>query len=336
MNKPSLTSAIPVVVVNLARAADRRAHTEAQLKGRGLNYQFFEAADGQALSPQDKAVFSEKHALKWPFILTSHYAMSPNEVGCALSHIRIYEWMVKKKHARLLIIEDDVSFTEEFFTALSTLNDWAPPDWDVINFHISRPIFFRQMTHPFQIGVPLYAPKPLPSHQVIRCVLRPRGTVCYLICLPAAKRLLSIGYPVRMPADLLLGTGDLTNLKTYTLFPYLVSANLLLSTIDTENVYAKRAKIYPYVSILETALCEWRYILCALGAICRLSLAYKAARKRFFPMVAKLFFYMGGEVKKHIGDACYNAYYRAKERIPLSWRMQWRRLFGYEVKSPHG
>ena len=48
---------IPVVVINLARASDRRAAMQANLAERGISFSFFEGVDGRKMSAAELAAF---------------------------------------------------------------------------------------------------------------------------------------------------------------------------------------------------------------------------------------------------------------------------------------
>jgi hypothetical protein len=88
--------AIPVFVINLPRATERRAAVERRMQAIGLAYEIVEAVDGRMLSPAELEVLCGP---KRPF--------SPGEVGCYLSHMKVYRLIVERGVPVAAVLEDD-------------------------------------------------------------------------------------------------------------------------------------------------------------------------------------------------------------------------------------
>ena len=260
---------IPAVVINLARSRDRRTHMEAQLKGRGLDYHFFDATDGYALNSSERALMDEQATLAW-----MRRPMLKEEMGCALSHIRIYEWMVKENIERLLVMEDDLAFKANFFQALREWDTWVPSSWDMINLATtaSHPFSFSEYCA-HRAGPKLRPLAALPDHTLIYCIHTHLLTSCYALTYKAATRLLALAYPVRMVADYLTGQVAWHRLKVYATLPPLVWAQNLHSTIQleaqrtqlsgTQLPYARQARQWDRK---HNWRCLWIYVKLGFGS----------------------------------------------------------------------
>lgn len=90
-------------VINLPRAADRRAIMEERLSGLGLDHEFVDGVDGAALSQAERARLVDEAAVgRFPWWST------PGMIGCSLSHKRVYDLIVARGDAHALVLEDDV------------------------------------------------------------------------------------------------------------------------------------------------------------------------------------------------------------------------------------
>jgi glycosyl transferase, family 25 len=86
---------IPIFVISLARAADRRAAIERHLRALGLEFECVDAVDGQALSADvlTKVTGPEKIPI--------------GQVACSLSHLSVYERIVSQGIPVACVLEDD-------------------------------------------------------------------------------------------------------------------------------------------------------------------------------------------------------------------------------------
>ena len=261
---------IPAVVINLARSRDRRTYMEAQLRGRGLDYHFFDATDGTKLTPAERALYDDKQMKR-----LLGRAMSNSEIACALSHIRVYEWMVKENIERLLVLEDDVCLRPTFFSAISCIDAWMPNKWDIIDFSNPDLLIQDHQTIPLGCRVrPLYF---LPHTSLYRCLSIQLYNYAYLLTRAAGERLLARAYPIRMPADELKGRIYFNQLKIYTLFPALTSTHLITSTIahDRKDHLKRLQKQEPLRAHLLRYL---RTHIYTFGVCITLGLRYSAVR----------------------------------------------------------
>ena len=102
-----------IVIINLKKSTKKRELVKTQLanfekwSGITVNYQFFEAIDGNNLKKDDIHPFSG-----W-FDPWSHLHLTKGEVGCALSHLKLWEMLIndcenkKNNDGCMMILEDD-------------------------------------------------------------------------------------------------------------------------------------------------------------------------------------------------------------------------------------
>lgn len=105
---------IPVYIVSLSNALDRRSTISKNLDKYKIKYEFVDAIQGSLL---DKEQVNKIN-------LQCHYnrTIGPNEIGCSLSHKNVYKLMVRRNQSKAIILEDDaiinlgfeLLFQEEF------------------------------------------------------------------------------------------------------------------------------------------------------------------------------------------------------------------------------
>ena len=117
-----MTNRPRILVINLARSPDRRRFIGDRLGRLGLDHEFFPAVDGAALTEDDLVNYDRKARLK-----AFGCDLLPNELGCYLSHYRIYQKIIAESIPRALILEDDVEVSDDLPAILEALAD-APAD----------------------------------------------------------------------------------------------------------------------------------------------------------------------------------------------------------------
>ncbi len=217
---------IPILVVNLKRSKDRRSYMQQQLDAYGVRYQFFPAVDGKTLTPQQRACYSEEESLR-----RFGHPLTNREIGCALSHLQIYEKMVAEDIAELLILEDDAVIKKKFFPIIFQRAQWAPADWKMLHFS-SREIRLNTL--------PYYFIDSQKRYRLYRYIGFYKGTFCYIVNNETARWLINEGYPIHFVADDLMAMAYKV-LRCYTIAPEIcdVSDNID-STIGLDPMIEKR------------------------------------------------------------------------------------------------
>ena len=114
-----MTEKFKIYVVNLKNDLDRRKNIINEIEKQNIkNYEIIDAINGNELSEQELNNLSYKDK---NLINPWNIKMSPSQVGCALSHIKIYKKFIKTDHNYALILEDDAVFIKSFNEDLKKL-----------------------------------------------------------------------------------------------------------------------------------------------------------------------------------------------------------------------
>ena len=112
-----------VFIISLLRATERREHISKQMQEQNIPFEFVDAVDGRALTEHQKSLADLTLAEE----LLGH-TLVPGEIGCALSHIGIYEKMVQENIPSCIILEDDMIFDPQFKSIIQKIealkNSW--------------------------------------------------------------------------------------------------------------------------------------------------------------------------------------------------------------------
>jgi glycosyl transferase family 25 len=184
--------ALKIFVINLERAADRRAHMQDLLCALGLKAEFVRAVDGRALSSSDRSQYDSRLAR-----LNYRSEMTDTEIACYLSHYRIYERICREKLPLALILEDDVDIAPNFVTAIDALAAQPNPQWTVVRLQTLRRKLLEPdcaLTHGRLVGE-------LGESGLFRLDTHVLGGCAYLMRLPAAQTMLTYGRIISRPID---------------------------------------------------------------------------------------------------------------------------------------
>jgi len=93
----------PIYVISLKDAVDRRASCREQLASLGLQFEFYDAIEGAALSDQEvsRNYDSGKNATLYK------RPLSRPEIGCYMSHLALWRRAAKGENPAAVILEDD-------------------------------------------------------------------------------------------------------------------------------------------------------------------------------------------------------------------------------------
>jgi glycosyl transferase, family 25 len=173
---------IPIWLINLPRATERRAKMDAQLAPTGLSYTVFDGVDGKAeearlLQSVDVRAFERNMGRK---ILIGG-------IGCYHSHLGVWRAFLDSGAPVALVLEDDVVLHDDFWTAID--HGLAIIDhWDFLKLNCIRA---KLKISQGRIG---------PYH--LNAYAGPAtGTGAYLITRETAARLLPAMLPVTRATD---------------------------------------------------------------------------------------------------------------------------------------
>jgi len=224
---------IPVFIINLKRSSDRRDHTIRQLNDLGITFQIIEAVDGNSLSDHDLTNTPSFGIYK--NLIYSRYLLN-EEIGCSLSHLKIYQKMVDEKIALACVLEDDNDYKMEFKDFFIN-TDLSVNNWDILYLghhsgNLKREAGCRKKK---QL-------KPL-DIRIGEASGFPYGSYAYMLNLKAATLLLKQTSSIKSPFDRYLGNSKKLGLKIYLLSPPVAfQSPHFLSTINnvSEITYPKK------------------------------------------------------------------------------------------------
>ncbi len=118
-----------VFVVSLARATERRARMRDRLAG--LQFRFLDATDKRDLDRERlraEGIYDEDRTAR---AFRSRDPMPLGQIGCSLSHRRIYEEIVRNGWRRAVVLEDDLVPLPDGLAALPDALSQLPASWEL-------------------------------------------------------------------------------------------------------------------------------------------------------------------------------------------------------------
>ncbi len=212
-----------IFVINLARSPDRRRFIGDGLGRLGLDHEFFPATDGAALTEDDLANYDRKARLE-----AFGCDLLPNELGCYLSHYRIYQKIIAENIPRALILEDDVEVSDDLPEILEALAD-APADWELVRLSGLRARKGRKLADL------------APGYSVVRLLDVASGAQAYLLNRQGAEKLAAYGKKIVRQVDVMLDRYWDNGLRIMAVQPYPVQPSRNFeSTIGPAQIDAWR------------------------------------------------------------------------------------------------
>lgn len=169
-------------VINLDRNEGRLAAVSKRLAERGIAFERFPAVDGRVLGLAEK---QRCYSAVWTSLVRGH-GLLPGELGCTLSHLRVYRKMVEERLGMACVMEDDAFPEPGFYNALTKLET----ELDVRRAQVVllSPISYEREAVRSQT----------PG---LRRILDGMFTDAYVITLPAAEAILRQNDPIHCMCD---------------------------------------------------------------------------------------------------------------------------------------
>jgi glycosyl transferase family 25 len=236
----------PVWVISLERSLARRHAISLHLTALGVPFRFFPAIDGNALSPEETAKSYNAEAGK----RLLGRALTPGEIGCALSHLELYRHQIRLGLDEVLVLEDDVEPRPSFPEILERRH-LLPHDWELINFCRGDSC------------VSLWGAKTLfGTQKCVRFASTAYNAGGYLLRRSGAIKLLRHGAPILLPADHLTGGAIRAGVRIYGIDPPCLDHCPGESTMPQANAlhpkWPSREELGPILWPLHRA--KWRAI----------------------------------------------------------------------------
>lgn len=156
-----------------------------QFGSMNLPYRIMNASDGTKLSQEELQKYSKRHAFKY-----KGRELSKGEIGCALTHAKMYHQMLDDNFDEVLILEDDIVITQDLLTVLLQRRKF-PPDWEAVNF-----------ANTWAKAIPWGEPV-CKDYRICKFKSMANRTSAYLINRQGAEKLIDHLYPIRLPAETL-------------------------------------------------------------------------------------------------------------------------------------
>ena len=167
-----------IYLINLDKDTDRLAAADAQLRKYGIEYSRESACYAKELPETER--MSHVNQFRWWCVVGRKIEMG--EIGCAVSHYRIMQRMVKQKIPFVCILEDDVIIRPNFKKSINKVEKWITPSLPqvvLLSNHTDEPEDVDE----------------------IKAVNRGLCTEAYILTLAAAKALLKANYPICTQCD---------------------------------------------------------------------------------------------------------------------------------------
>ncbi|WP_197435203.1 glycosyltransferase family 25 protein [Nitratireductor arenosus] len=241
---------MPILVINLARSADR--WDAIRQTATGLDLRRVDGVDGGAIAPEQwSGIDRERFRVRHGRIVT------PGEYGCYRSHLAALATMVAEGLDVAVIAEDDI-----------VLNDRLDERAAALFTHSGEPRLVKLVNHRTNgfLGKGVTAK----GDEYGRCLFGPQGSAaCYAVNRSGAERLVEALATMWLPWDVALERGWATGVATYTTREPLVdfSTHRANSTITASYRHTK----------LTTVQRRHAFSFRARDFLCRASYALEAA-----------------------------------------------------------
>ena len=211
---------LPIFVISLARAEGRRAAMRARLGKLGADYEIVDAVDGATLNPAD---YGDNILRRDKFRRKFGREILDGEIGCYLSHYRLWQRMVTEKIPSALVLEDDVDWDEDLLAVADDIDnlDWS---WGVVLLSARRG------------GIPGRELAPVgDNRQLLLCDRRVPTAAGYVISQMGAWALLQHCREISAPIDIAYGEWWSSEIPFYAVMPPLVRQMESESLIQTSR-----------------------------------------------------------------------------------------------------
>ena len=184
MVKLNINQLIPIFVISLPRASDRRDAISKHLQDLGLEFKIIEAVDGVQLADSECTS-----------LLANGVTYIRGVIGCYLSHIRLYEKIIQENLPVALVLEDDARLNPDIVLAIRKGIDYLDFDYcllDCDDVSETTPVFYDLDTRQtLTSGFPVYETN-----------VGPALLHAYLITNEGAKKRVVHAWPIYKPVDI--------------------------------------------------------------------------------------------------------------------------------------
>jgi len=248
-NKP-----FPTFVINLPDDIEKKIRLKKQLNKLNLNYFFIDAVDGRNKNIKEFKNYNDKKRK-----LFFGRSLLPKELAILESHKLIFKQIVKENLDLALILEDDISFDQNFMFYLKKIVNLNYP-WEIVRFIHSDKLTISNGRKVINLGN---------NYFLKRFPKLFGGAHAYLISNKGAKKILSQINSYYYPIDIMMGETWKNNLNSLICSPGLVWQETEYNIDPPGSIrFLKKEKkifsLYPYTrlffKIYET-IAKWSHYL---------------------------------------------------------------------------
>lgn len=205
---------LQILVISLRRSLDRRAKVEQEMQQISLPWSFLDAVDGSALQnpPSEYKAFKVK--------CLQGYELTPNEIGCYLSHKEAWKRCVEI-NIPTLILEDDFVLAPEFEHVIQTLLS-NPDSWSFVRLQGLYEVSHEEVSSIDRV-------------RLVKNIGDAVGATAYLLKPEVAHTLVHESSDIYEPADHFLEHQKKHGLEFLAVRPYPVDITRAKSTIDDRD-----------------------------------------------------------------------------------------------------
>ena len=240
----------PIFVISLPGTDERRSYISEQLGKLGLPFSFFDAVNGYELDVLSHENYNgKKRRLLFGKDLTQ------GELGCFLSHKKIYQKICNDNLESAVILEDDVILHEDFPKILSTLSKHQD-HFDLVRFLGSPKVMKRGGRKLIPLNDPYW---------LIRMPTAPGGAHATLVTQNGAQKLLHSMQRTAYPIDTLLGRGWETGVEALAVHPGLATQELSFANTIGNDRFDKTLQLAGFERLAFPFTRGWFKISEAIG-----------------------------------------------------------------------
>jgi len=206
-----------IYVINMDKDTERLNNIYKECNKNNIKFERCTGVDASKLSIKEKNNYVTKFCQNF---------CTNSMIGCGISHIKIYEDVIKKNYNNVLILEDDIYFIKNFQKKLNSILEELPKDYDILYIGAVG-LSNKKISFDFNLIFKLISNKNNKqdtNYKNIFCPIFPLGTHGYIISNKGCKKILKMFNKVNYHIDFQINYNN-KNLNTYASTKKLVHQN---------------------------------------------------------------------------------------------------------------
>lgn len=219
-----------VFVINLDSSTERLSKCKEQLDKQFVQFERVSAVRGASLDQAEiDLIYSSELNQQYYY-----HSLTKGEIGCFMSHRKVWQQMVEQNIPYAFILEDDFIIQSNISNVIQDIKS-LDFDWD----YIKLSSYGKQRK--------VIAKLPLIHHTLVRYEKQPAGTCAQAISLAGARRLLKSTEKIGLPIDIALQYWwkvdvDILGLQPFPFIPNSLEASDICQVSDRSKVKRYRLR----------------------------------------------------------------------------------------------